>query len=72
MKTKNRFYLFFCQNRLVRTFILGVRVKKRIDQQYVISSMEINKNSGTFLTVVLTIVLMDLFSDYVYGGSERF
>jgi two-component system LytT family sensor kinase len=35
--------------------------------------MEINKKQWYFhLAVVLTIVLMDLFSDYVYGGSERF
>ncbi|WP_369753013.1 sensor histidine kinase [Flavobacterium sp. WC2409] len=35
--------------------------------------MEINKKQCYFhLAVVLTIVLMDLFSDYVYGGSERF
>jgi hypothetical protein len=33
--------------------------------------MEINKKNF-HLAVVLTIVLMDLFSDYVYGGSERF
>lgn len=35
--------------------------------------MEINKKQWYFhLALVLTIVLMDLFADYVYGGSERF
>jgi two-component system LytT family sensor kinase len=35
--------------------------------------MEINKKQWYFhLAVVLTIVLMDLFSDYVYGGSDKF
>ena len=34
--------------------------------------MEINKKQGYFhLIVVLIIVLMDLFSDYVYGGSKQ-
>lgn len=34
--------------------------------------MEINKKQGYFhLIVVLIIVLMDLFSDYVYGGNKQ-